>query len=309
MAEICSCKTGIENFGQPNCVNALKRVSRLIFVNYRDDAGAINSIASTDTLDQTYFDGKFNATDVSQRWYITETINNVDGERADFTTQEADGINFVVRQGVREFNGTFWGGIASPTYIKSFESISCRQMGYFVVDVEGNIIGIENETTGDLDPIKIQRNTFQAKYMWPTADTVQGVNLKFNWEENERDSELSFVGSANISVDMLTQTSMSTVVISNVASITTTTFTFDMDFTYGEVFEKEPYSGAVIGDFTLLDNGGSPIVITSITETATEGTYDLVMPAQTSTDVLTFSYQKTSGTGFETTSDTSITIP
>ena len=63
MAEICSCKTGILNHGQPDCVDSYARDSRLIFVQYRDDAGAINSIASTDTLDASYFEGKFNATD------------------------------------------------------------------------------------------------------------------------------------------------------------------------------------------------------------------------------------------------------
>ena len=255
-------------------------------------------------------DGKFNATDLSQRWYITETINNVTDERDDFVTQEADGINFVVRQGQRNFDGTFWGGIASPTYIKSFESISCRQMGVFIVDVEGNLIGIEDEDSGDLYPIKIQRNTFQYKYMTPTADTVQGINLKFVWEENERDSEISYIGTGNIDVDLLNQVSMSTVVLGTATAISTTGFTFPMEFTYGEIFSKEPYSGAVDTDFTLYNETSmSAVVITSVTETATEGTYDLVMPVQTPADVLTFSYQKTSGTGFESIVDLSITIP
>jgi hypothetical protein len=197
-------------------------------VNYLDDSGAVNSIASTDTLDSTFFDGKWNATDTSQRWYPTETINNVVGVRDDNVTQDIDTIPFNVRQGNRMYDGTFYGGIASPTYEKSLKSISCRQMGFFIIDVAGNIIGMKNDLTGDLDPIKIQRRT-----------EVQNINLKFMWEENEVDGDLSFVGASSISVDMLTQRGMSTIVFQDPATaITTTTATVAIDFTYGEAFVK-----------------------------------------------------------------------
>jgi hypothetical protein len=307
MAEICSCKTGIVNFGKPNCNSTFGRDSRLIFVNYLDDAGAVNSIASTDTLDQTFFDGKFNSTDLSQRWYITDTINDVDGERDDNVTQEVDGINFSVRQGNRNYNGNFWGNVASPEYVESMESLACRNMGFFIVTVAGEIIGIKDGN--DLKPIKIQCNTLQAKYMFPNADQVQGINLKFTWEENERDADISFIGAGNIVVDMLDQVSMATVDFADPATgITTTTATVVMSFKYGgEAFDKVAYTGAVAGDFTLLDTGGTPIVITTVTETATAGTYDIVFPVQPSGDI-TLSYQKTSGTGYESGADLTITI-
>lgn len=311
MAEICSCESGIVNFGQPNCTNAFLRASRLIFVNYLDDSGAVNSIASTDTLDSTFFDGKFNGA-VDQRWYYTDTINDVDGERADSVTQEADGINFVVKQGTRSFNGNFWGNIASPKFIESLDSVSCRQMGVFIVDVAGNIIGIENSITGALDPIKIQRNTFQNKYMFPTATTVQGINLKFDWEENVRDSSISYVGADNILVDMLEQRAMSTIILGTAGSISTTSFTTQIDFTYGEVFDKLAYEGAVIGDFVLTEVSPTPgtIVITTVVEsTSVAGLYTVTYPAATSADVLELAYSKTTGTGFESITNLSITIP
>lgn len=309
MAEICSCTSGIVNFGQPNCIPSFGRDSRLIFVNFSDDSGAVNSIKSTDTLDQTYFDGKFNATDESQRWYITDTINQVQGERADNITQEIDTIPFNVRQGNRMYDGTFYGSIAAPQFLDSLESMSCRAMGFFIVTVKGEIIGMCNKTTGDLDPIKIQRNTLQSKYMFPTATEVQSINLKFMIEENERDSNLSFVGAENIGVDMLAQKAMSTVTITVATSPapTVTTATIDMDYLYGEKFDKIAYTGAVVGDFTLLDVNSTPVSITSVTETATEGTYDVVYPDQTGNTPLTLSYQKTTGTGFETVEDATIT--
>ncbi len=104
MAEICSCTSGIVNFGQPNCIPSFGRDSRLIFVNFSDDSGAVNSIKSTDTIDSTYINDRLNAgatgssLSLSQRWYVTPTINNVVGERAENVVQEIDGIAFNVRQ-------------------------------------------------------------------------------------------------------------------------------------------------------------------------------------------------------------------
>jgi hypothetical protein len=308
MAVICSCTTGISNFGQPECVNAFARASRLIYVNYRDNSGAINSIASTDTLDSSYIEGKLYNTDKSQRWYLTGTINDVTHERGDAVTQDVDGLAQIVRQGQKTFNGTFWGGIASPKFVEALDSIACRQMGVYIVDVEGNLIGIEL-TDGSLAPIKIQRNTIYSKFIEPTADQLNGVMTQFNWEENERDSDISYISSASISVDLLSSKAMTTVTISNITGISTTTATFDMAFVYGEFANKEIYTGAVSGDFTFADSSSTPILITSVTENpAGSGTYDLVFPVQSS-GTYSLSYQKTTGAGFETVEDAEVVIP
>lgn len=313
MAEICSCSTGIVNFGQPDCVDSFERDARLIFVNYLDDTGAVNSITSADTLDSTFFDGKWNSTNLSQRWYPTQTIDNVVGERADSVTEDISGIPFNVKQGIRLYDGMFKAGIANPTYLKSLNSVSCRQMGFFIIDVLGNIIGLKNDISGDLDPIKIRMGTFQTKYAFPDNDSTQGISLKFAWEETERDADLSFVGAGNIAVDMLIQKGMTTTDFQTPATlITTTTFRVAMDFTYGEAFVKEVYQGAVIGDFVLVEISPTPgaIVITSVTPVVgTPGSYDFVIPAATAADVLSLTYQKTAGRGFESVTPLSITIP
>ena len=312
MAEICSCETGIVNFGQPSCLNAFGRASRLIFVNYLDGSGAVNSIKSTDTLDSTFFDGKFNNAVLAQRWYITGTINDVDGERADSITQESDGINFVVKQGTRSFNGNFWGGIADPKFVESVDSIACRQMGVFLVDVSGTLIGINNSITGDLDPIKIQRNTIQNKYMFPTATTVQGINIKFDWEENERDAEISAIKSDNISVNLLDSKAMTTVIFGTPGTITTSTFIVDMTFTYGDQFIKLPYTGAVVGDFNLNEITPTPgvVVISAVLETVgTPGEYLVTFATATSADVLSLDYSKIIGAGFESLVNAPVLIP
>ena len=309
MAAICSCKTGMGNHGQPSCIDTFARDARLMFVQYKSDAGVINSIKSTDTLDQTFWDGKFNNTDISQRFFLTPTINSVVGERAESVKQDVDGISFNVRQGVRTYDGTFYGGVASPEYQAALETMSCQTVGFFIVDVAGNIIGMENDITGDLDPILIQRNTLDVMYKFPTASEVQSMKILFNYEENESDADLAFVGKDNISVDMLTQSAMSTVVFSAATAISTTGFTTTMSFLYGEVFEKAAYEGAVVGDFTLFNETTAASVTVLTAPESPAGTYALTFAAQTAADILTLSYQKATGQGFESKTDLSITIP
>jgi len=309
MADICSCKTGILNFGQPNCVDSFVRDAQLVFVNYLDDTGAVNSIKSTDTLDQTFFDLKFNNPDLDKRWFLTPVINNVVGERAENVTQEVDGIGFTVRQGNRMYDGTFYGNVAATPFIDALESTACQFMGFFIIDVAGNIIGMNNSISGDLDPIKVQRSTTQVLYKFPNSTELQNINLKFMYEENERDADLSFIGKDNISVDMLSQKAMTTVTLGTATSISTTGLTTAATFIYGEQFDKLDYEGAVFGDFIIFNETTSLAVAVLTAPESPDGTYALTFVAQTSSDVLSVTYLKATGAGFETIVILTVTVP
>lgn len=308
----CSCTDGIINFGQPVCVDSFDRVARLVFVPYQDASGAVNSIKSSDftggVLNSAYFTGKLTDSDKTQRWYLTETINMVEPVREDNITQDIDGILYNVSQGVKTFTGQFNGGVASPKYAGVLKSIGCQQMGYFYFDVQGNIVGSYNETTGELDPIKIQRNTLQVKYIEPTKTTVQGIQIKFMVGELELDEDLSYVPANEITADLEALKSVIDVTIGTATGISTTGFTIDLSYLYGSAFTKQPYVGAVTANFTLTETSPTPgsITITSVTESSTvPGTYVFVIPAQTSADVLSLDFTKS---GFEADA-ISITIP
>lgn len=310
MAAICSCDTGIKNHGQPSCIPSFGRDSRLIFVPQRDDSGNLNRILSTDTLTASDIDGYFYDTDTSQRWQITPTINNVVGSRAESIKQDIDGIQFNVRQGQRMFDGTFYGNVANPVYQDAFDSMKCKDMAYYIVDVEGNLIGMYNSTDDALEPIKIQRNTLDAIYSHPTASEVQSLQVMFMVEENERDANLRMIAAGDFGKSLLNVKSMVTVEFGDASSISTTGFDIPMTYIYGEAFDKIDYEGATKDDFTLLDNGGSAITITSVTEsTSVPGTYTFVIPTQSGGDALTLSYQKTTSIGAESRTDATINIP
>lgn len=292
MAEICSCETGIIGFGQPSCVPSFSRDAKLIFVEYFDNLGAVNSIKSTDVLDASFFEDKLNAgigssvLDASQRWNITETINTVDGERAENITQDVDTIPLNVRQGVRLYNGTFFGNIAATPYIKSLESMACQTMGYFIVDVAGNIIGMKNDITGDLDPIKVQNNTLQVLYKYPSATEVQNINLKFAVDQNEFDADLNFIAASTIGVDVLELKSVIQVNLVATAPLTTGV-TLATALLYGEdVFNPILFEGGLPADFLVTNlNTTLPVTVLTAPE-APAGTYTLTWAAEPSANTL-----------------------
>jgi len=313
MAELCSCDTGILNHGQPNCVDSFARDARLIFVQYQDDSGNVNSITQaefTAGMDQTFLDARFNgAADI--RWHLTPTVNSVEGARAESVKQDIDGIPFNVRQGIRTYNGTFYGTVAATQYVNVLKSMSCQNIGMFIIDVSGNIIGMNNEVTGDLDPIKVQRNTLDVIYKFPSSSEVQAINLMFAYEENEQDGDLRYIKSSDITADMLTQSAMTTVVLGTATSISTAGFTTAITYTYGAQFNAEPYEGAVVGDFTATEISPTPgaVALTSATESPV-GTYAIVFTSPaTSGDVIELSYSVTTGAGFESIVNLSVTIP
>lgn len=295
MAEICSCGDGITVFGQPSCVPSFGRDARIVFVQYLDNTGAVNSIKSTDVLDATFFENKINAgagssvLDASLRWNITETINNVTNERGDNVTEDIDGYAINVEEGVRTYDGTFYGAIANPVYVKSLKSMSCAQVGYFIIDVNGNVIGMENLLTGDLDPIKMKRSTLQVKYNPKTSSASQNINIKFAVAEGQEDGNLS---QAIVSLtDTLALRSL--INVNGVSSAPATTgVVVTANLSYGNYNNKIPFEGAVLADFDVYNVTTASIVTPSAVTESPAGVYTFLYTVL-SADVLTIDLDKT----------------
>jgi len=297
MAEICSCEDGVIGFGQPSCIPSFDRDKKLIFVSYLDNTGAVNSIKSTDTLDAQYFEDKVNAgigssaLDKSQRWHITQEINDITGERAEPVTESIDNIDYIVTQGTRKYIGSIVKEGAVPAYMKSLESISCQKMGYFIIDVQGNIIGMKNDITGELDPIKIETGTFFVNYKFRSSSEKERIMLQFNIGENERDSDLNFVPASSIGVDVL---ELSSVIQVNGVTNTplTTGVVVDFSFIYGSVFAAQTFDGALPGDF-IATNKTTGLAVTIVTAAELpDGTYTFTWVAEPSANEIEIEIDK-----------------
>lgn len=298
MAGFCSCDAGVTVFGQPSCVPSAGRDARIIFVQYLDNLGAVNSIKSTDVLDASFFEGKINAgagaslLDASLRWNITETINNVTDERGDNITEDIDGYAINVDKGVRTYDGTFYGAIANPVYVKALDSMSCQQMGYFILDVNGNIKGMDNPLTGNLDPIKMKRSTLQVKYNPKTSSTSQNINIKFAVAEGQEDGNL--LQAVVTLTDTLALRSLINVDGTTPATAPAlTNVTLTANLSYGNFNNKIKFEGGVLADFVLTNTSTSTVIVPASVTESSAGVYDFVYAGQLTTETMTIDLTKT----------------
>jgi len=295
---LCSCTTGVKNFGQPNCVGILERPEKLAFVQTFADDGTANKIASTDTINDTFVSGLINQADNSKKWYPSPVINQVNDTRGENNTFEIDGFEINVSEGVRTMAFTVIDG-AHPKIADAFNSMGCRDMSFYVWSVTGQIGG-NDRVAGELRPFRIKKKTMQAIYQAPNKENEAPamVMVKFAISDLEDDSNIAFInpgtGANDVQVDITSYVGLIDVVMGAATGITTTGFTVPIDLIYGSVFDKQPFKGGVLGDFSLAEISPTPgaIVITSVTESS-DGVYDFVIPLQTSGDVLRLTFSKT----------------
>lgn len=291
------------NTGQPNCVPIQKVDAGIILVNYLADDGTVNSIKKADTFDTAYVTALVNAGNVgsalsrSERWFPLMGLKTVVGERADNITEDIDGVSTNVKDGVRNYDAMIVGKAGNPQLLKALNSRASLRDAYFKVSLDGNLTGILDSVTGNINPIKIESSTLQNKLIDPTASTIQKVSIKFTVDVNEKDEDLRTLNSATISADLLDIMGLIDVV-GAATSPTTTTVTLTTTFIYGDQFVLNPFKGAVLADFPVFNVTTSLAVVpASVIETpADSGIYLFTYAAQTGSDVMTINLQKS---GFE----------
>jgi hypothetical protein len=294
MAYICSCDEYIQNFGQPSCIPSSGKPVKLIFVKYRTNAGAVNSIPAGTTFDNTFFNGKIGGNN-DVRWHITPTIKTVEDVREEVVTQDIEGFQYSVRDGIRNFAGTFYGSVASPTFEGVLRSLGCEEMGYFQIDLKGNIIG-DGSVAGELRPFLIERSTFKTLYKPATDTEVQNIMFSFSLSNLMLDQNIKFIPSTGMAVNPLSLEALKTINSNTPSAVTVNGFTIDLSFIYGTAFVGVPLVGFEAGDFVTTNNTTPGVVAKTLTETP-DGTYIFAFTsAQTLADSITLTLVKT---GFE----------
>lgn len=311
---LCTCNENVKNFGQPNCVGILERPQKLAFTYRLADDGTLNKITTSDTLDDTFFGGLINESDLSKRIYPSPVINQVKDARAEFNTFELDGFNIVTSQGVRTMAFTVVDG-ASPQIAAAFNSMGCRDMAFYTWSINDQIGG-NGSVAGELRPFRIKKGTMRALYNPPSKvdETPAMVMVQFDLSDLEKDEDIAYInygtGANDVQVNITDYTGLIDVVMGAATNKTTTGFKVPIDLIYGSQLDKDPFQGAVAADFSLAEVSPTPgaISITSVTEGtgANVGIYTFVIPTQTSADVLRLTFSKT---GYEASGTIDITIP
>jgi hypothetical protein len=281
----CSC-SGSKNTGLRGGLKAFRDVKLHFAVPLFKSDGTRNSILSSDTVDQSFLDAKINNSDVSQRWYPIGKFKNVTDERADPSTETFnDGSSQITIQGVRTFTGLLLD--YPPEYITNLQKHACDRFGVYEVDSCGNLRGVKNSDETELYPIEINKGYFDPQLVKAVAGTnAERLQLTFEFDQNEFDNNLLMISCDDITADLRNSSGLVDVNATNLTSVSTTGFTFTQETAYNYFGNPVLAEDWVLADYTLTNNTtASTIVITSVTE-APNGTYAFVIPAQSSSDVL-----------------------
>jgi len=278
---------------------------KLILVNLIANDSTKNVIdISSYTGSQAEWDARINDSDGSKRYYPLPAFKNVEDVKGDtiFETFN-DTSNLFVQEGTRTYTGVMPN--ESPTLLGKMKEARCQKIGVYIVDDCGNLIGNISSDGASLEPIPVDNNTWNPILVKATDTTVQKIQLSFEYSRLNKDEDLKMIAESESEIDLLTLRGLLDVNAAAATSISTTGFTTSLTYDYGTAVAAYDVKGLVLADFDLYnETSTSSVVISSVTESP-DGTYAFVIPAQTSSDVLTLNLQKD---GFEMTA-LSVTIP
>lgn len=303
----CTCENSKQNLGVVNCQELMKYANHIFLIPLADDAGVANKIAANTTLNDAAILAKLNDTDASQRWYLLKNVKNaVIAERGDDVKETfEDGSAVFIEEGVA--NTTFLVAGQSPVFVGKLKSFRCERMGFMFVDKDGKLWGYASDETGDMYPIAIMDNSLSVKPSYPTPTSQYNVSVSFQWSKDATDEGLASYANT-VSWTSTTIRSLLDVIAGAVSGQSTTAFTIDLTYAYGDLNNKLPVKGLVAGDFSLYNvTGSASVTISTCTETS-DGVYAFTFAAQTSADVLRLSGSK-NGFDFTDVATATISIP
>lgn len=288
--EACDCNASLANTGV-DCTPIIEIADKLIAVPLKDSTGARNSIDLTATINQAYWDAKVADSDPTQRWYPLPSMKNATDERAESIKETfEDNSTAYIQQGVRTFNAVI---VDDGTQILhgKLETFRCQDFGFYIVDINGNLIGSLGNGQDDCEPtylypIAVDRGSFDPRFVKKTNTTAQKVMLSFNWKQIEQDKNLRMITASEAGADLSQLTGLRDV-CAVFSGIDNTEFTVDLRVTgFGTLLNPVRVEGLVITDFALYNaTDAATVTISTVTETS-DGVYLITFPSQTNADIL-----------------------
>lgn len=311
----CVCSATLNNSGTPDCQPLMSFAEMIIAVPKYGSTGALNFIDLTDTLDADYFNDKINAEDPRDRWYPLPRVKNAASTKADSEFQTFDDASKIkVRDGLRSW--TMIIPKQTPQFLGKIETFACSEFGIYVVDKTKNLIG-SLKAEGELYPIVVDENSWNPVLAFATSATVQLINLGFDFDSTEQDSDLQMITANELNpINLLTLKGLIDVT-SVITNISTTGFKAKLNTAFGSALTPIVVKGLVSADFISSvtstaskirnQNDSADVAITSVTENP-DGTYTFVFAAQGSGEVLILKPSK-DGFDFSAVEAATITIP
>jgi len=289
--QACDCNASLSNTGTA-CTPILEIANKLIAVPLKDADGNRNKITLSATLNQAYWEALINNADTTVRWYPLPAMKNAVDERAESIKETfEDNSTEFIQQGVRTFSAVITGSTGgTQILLGNLETFRCQDFGFYVVDVNGNLIGSLGTGQDDCDPlylypIAVDSGSFDPRFMKKTNAATQKLMISFNWKQTEQDKNLRMITATEAGYDLNQLSGLKTVcaVISNISQ---TEFTADLRVQgYGTPINPVRVEGLVSGDFALYNvTDAASVTISTVTEA--DGVYTFTFTSQTIGDVL-----------------------
>jgi hypothetical protein len=254
-----------------------------IFMPLVASDGTRNGINLTALTATTILDA-LNHTDPSKRMYIFNDIQNASAPEADpnFATTDLN-ERYKTSEGITNVLWEQWG--VTEQFFAKVQSM-CVSFGEYEIDECGNVKGQKEGTM--LYPRPVNKGSYKAKFQGSTATTKSMVSFNYDYAYTTSDANQWYISFSEFGVNNPLELKGMIDVNLAITVVSATELTIAGTFDYGYANESKPWTGAVVGDLTALNvTTPATITITSLTETATAGTYTMIIPAQTTLDACT----------------------
>ena len=311
MAASCDCNVTLSNTGTPGCMPIQDVAKRLILVPMFDSSNVANRITVASIPTDSAIDALINQADDKKRFYPLPEMENVTNERGDPISEDfPSGKNVKIRNGVKTFTGQMLS--LGGDYAKQIEGFGCSNMGAYIVDSQGNLIG-DGSDPAYLAPLSIDQETWDVRTMDTTDTTIAKIQLGFQWSISVKDSDVRMLLASDFltDVDWLAYDGLLDLSGTVVGTVTTTTASMKITNGFGSLANPGTAKGLVIGDFVLTEITPTPgaVSISNVLESP-KGTYALTYASSASGDKLELSIDSAT-LGFDDTAlkTAFITIP
>lgn len=275
MAVVCSCSTEPGNTGRPNCKTLAKTASMIIVVKKFANDGTQNRILLADTLNQAYFDARFQEADPSKRWYPINELESVLSERGEAIVQTYDSGTIKKIQDAQK-NFTSIVPEVEYAYFGKVKQNECLDIGIYIVDIDSQLKGQLSSDGLNLDLMNIANGSWDARYIEPTDTKVAEMMVNFQFDKSVKDEDLRLITPDEMdNVDLLQSTGLKDV-NGVFTSPTVTTVTAALTLDYSSPITPLTVDNLVFGDFIVRNTVTLATFAVSAAPEAPLGTYAIV---------------------------------
>lgn len=283
------------------CTPLINVTKKILLQPVFNNDGERNYIDLEDDVDAAMFTALINNPDNSVRLFPLPELKDVKDTRNDPVLQKfADDSTIFIRDGVRTFEGMIVGRNASPVLKGKIESARCGEIGVYLVDRLGNLIGIVSDDKTKLYPIRLDSESIAALFVSATDTTIQAIKIMFNFHPDEQDACIGMITATELGDAKPLLFKGLIDVTATFSAISTAGFTIELKTDYGTALTPVRVEGLVKTDFVSSVGGATGNVyrsnntpgneaIDTVTEKTGEdaGIYDIVLDdAATAGDIL-----------------------